>query len=290
MKALILLCSALLFFIHPLGFSQEKAGEIKVTDLVSEIINSKKKEPKVLVLIIASSGTQAYLELQKVWESYMHTDPEHFEVYFIRGNPELASSSEIKENSLFVMSEESFVPGILKKTVLSMEAMLPRLHEFDYVLRTNLSSFYVFPRLLNFLKTLPPHRCYCGVQLHTPTPHPQLGMINYISGAGIILSTDLVEMLVHGKEEVFKTSHLLADDELLGLFFQRRGVFTLPAARTDFPTREVWDKTKDQIAENAFHFRAKNNYNIRTAEESFADEIFIDLELLKKFYPASSSS
>ena len=40
---------------------------------------------KVLVLIITSDNLPVYPKLQKVWKSYMHSDPEHIEAYFIRG-------------------------------------------------------------------------------------------------------------------------------------------------------------------------------------------------------------
>lgn len=253
-------------------------------------VQASEESPKVLVLIIASDGTEAYLELQKVWRSYMHSDPEHFEVYFIRGNPKLATPYEIRCDDLFVKSEESYVPGIVNKTILSMEAMLPRLKEFDYVLRTNLSSFYVFPRLLNFLRHLPRHSCYCGVQLYLPDDWcPKFGLIDFVSGAGIILSSDLAKMLVREKKEIFKFNKDLPDDILIGLFFQNRFIFSLPAPRTDFISFDQWIAEKDHIPESAFHFRAKSKYEIRAAEDSFADELYIAWELQKMFYASPKS-
>ncbi|MBA2369085.1 MAG: hypothetical protein H0V82_08705 [Candidatus Protochlamydia sp.] len=245
----------------------------------------QKKNLKVLVLIIASDNTEAYLELQKVWKAYMHSCPEHIEVYFIKGNPDLPTSFEIRGDDLFVKTEEGYIPGIINKTILSMEAMLPRFKEFDFVLRTNLSSFYVFPRLLNFIRNLPPKKCYCGFQMHIPASWtPKLGFINFVSGAGFILSIDLVEMLIREKCYLLKYKCDLPDDVLIGLFFQKRSILSLPAERMDIGTLEEWNAQKDNISENAFHFRAKNHTNLRTAAESFSDELHINQELLKIFY------
>lgn len=47
------------------------------------------------------------------------------------------------------------IPGILNKTVKGLEFLQPCFSDFDYILRTNLSSFYVFPKLLNFLHQAP---------------------------------------------------------------------------------------------------------------------------------------
>src|SRR3990167_3166550 len=124
------------------------------------------KIPKLLVLIISSDNypgspfPHPYRQLQQVWSSYAHLDPSHVEAYFIRGNPNLTAEVELEGDVLWSRTEECVKPGILNKTILSMEYFLSRLHEFDYVLRTNLSSFYVMPKLLEFLKTLPKNGVY----------------------------------------------------------------------------------------------------------------------------------
>lgn len=275
-----LLCMILIFFtnVHS-AFSEEVATQV--------MEQPKAKEPKVLVLIIASDNLEAYINLQKVWKSYMHSDPEHFEVYFIRGNPELSTPYEIKGDDLFVKAEENYVPGITEKTVLSMEAMLSRLKEFDYVLRTNLSSFYVFERLLDFLQYLPKEGCYCGVHSYLPEEWvPEFGRIDYVSGAGILLSSDLAEVLVHEKEDIFAFSRELPDDVLFGYYFQNNSIPIRNIGRLDLPSLEHWNGIKDNIPGDIFHFRAKQHYGIRSAQESFDDELYIDLELLKIFYPS----
>lgn len=263
--------------------------ETKVGSVTQKSVRSlplHTKNLKVLVLIIASDGTKAHVELQKIWKAYMHTDPKHFEVYFIRGNPNLAVPYEINGDDFFLKCEESYVPGILEKTILSMEAMLPRLKKFDYILRTNLSSFYVFPKLLDFIQTLPREKCYCGRKISISLGSiPKFGRVTFASGAGILLSSDVAEMLVRKKEELFSYKNDLPDDMVLGFFFQNNNIPLLDSPRTDFPNWHSWLQGKKSIPKNAFHFRAKGHPNIRTVDEQFSDEICIDMKLLKMFYP-----
>jgi len=280
---------AYLYFIYLLAliFSNflEASNDQKDANFIKLEEISHKKELKVLVLIIACDNNEAYLELQKIWSSYMNKDPQHYDVFFIRGNPELSRSYEIKGNDLFVKTAESYTPGIINKTVLSIEALLPKLKDYDYVLRTNLSSFYVFSRLLDFLNTLPRQNCYCGVPLYIPADwYPKFGYMNFISGAGIILSSDLAEMLVRGKEEIFKFNTELPDDVLIGWFFQQKNINLIVAARNDFQTKANWLESKKIISKESFHFRAKCNPTFRAAEENCADELYINNELHKMFY------
>lgn len=79
----------------------------------------------------------------------MHKQKENVECYFIKSNPYLKSKNVIIDDVIFSKQKEDMIPGILRKTLLSFEALLPRIKkEFDFVLRTNLSSFLIFPHLI----------------------------------------------------------------------------------------------------------------------------------------------
>ena len=134
--------------------------------LYRSIEASSLSDVKVLVLIIAND-TPLYNELQKLWKSYMHLDRKHIEAYFIKADDRIEEPYEIRDDVLWIKTKDSLIPGVLNKTVLSFEAMLPRIkNEFDYIVRTNLSSFYIFPRLLNFLETRNTCNSIPWTQLH----------------------------------------------------------------------------------------------------------------------------
>lgn len=223
-------------------------------------------EIKILVLIIASDQLPIWQEDQKAWKAYMHLDAKHVEAYFIKSNPRLQTSREIQKDVVWINEEENFIPGILNKTILAMELFLPHIHEYDYILRTNLSSFYVFPRLLKFLESLPKTKCYCGVD------NPEGPSI---SGAGIIFSPDVVELLVQNKDQLL--NHTTLDDVAIGIFLNKNKITRSFAPRTDILSIDDWFNQKDGISEDVFHFRTKNHNN-------YSDQIFIQKELCKLFY------
>jgi hypothetical protein len=247
-------------------------------------------QKKILVLIIASDNHPAFLPLQEIWRSYMRVDPENIEAYFIKSDPNLASANELIGDTIFSKIEESYKPGILKKTILSMEFMVASGRKFDYVLRTNLSSFYVFPRLLEFVNTLPEKNCYSACPLLPANDIPaEFRQVPFGWGAGFILSRDLVELMVHHKEELFQRSSEIPDDVLIGHFFHKRNVAIMPCSCHTFLTYDAWLKNKDQIPKNAFHFRAKSHYVYRKLEDVYRDELAILSELKKNFYPTAIS-
>lgn len=234
---------------------------------------SHAQDIKTLVLIIASEQLPIYVELQKIWKAYMHSDPEHFEVYFIKGDAKLPNLYTIDNDIIWSQTDDWWIPqsaGILNKTLLSLEAMVPRLHEFDYVLRTNLSSFYVFPRLLDFLKTLPKQRCYCG---------SRVGNTEIASGCGFIMSTDVAQLLINNKDQLMGQKHT-EDDMIIGTFFAQEELRLIPHNRVDLLTLKAWKNIKKNIPQHEFHFRVKNADD----QLRMTDELFIQRKLVKMFY------
>src|SRR4051794_35502725 len=93
------------------------------------------REPKILVLVIASDDLPVYRELQNIWKAYMHSDPEHIEAYFLKADPLLTRPFEIREDVILSQTAENLIPGVLNKTLLAFECLLPGIEEYDYVLR-----------------------------------------------------------------------------------------------------------------------------------------------------------
>lgn len=232
------------------------------------------KPIKLLVLIITSDQLPVYRELQKIWKSYMHLDPDHVEAYFIRGDENLSTSYAVKDDVIWSKTKEGWIvtsSGIIDKTVISLQAMQSRFADFDYILRTNLSSFYVFPKLLEFLKTLPKNNCYCG---------SPCGDSTFIaSGCGFIMSPDVANVIINNKNELLgKTSS--EDDVLIGFFCRRHNIPLIKHKRVDFLTLQDWHSKNNSIANDIFHFRIKNlNNDLR-----LTDDIYIHAKLLKRYY------
>src|SRR6478672_11271514 len=96
-------------------------------------IQESENKQKILVLIIASDDEPCYIELQRIWRSYMHQDLDHVETYFIKADPSLPFQSVIDGDVIWSQSSETIIPGIINKTIMSMELLLPRIKtEFNY--------------------------------------------------------------------------------------------------------------------------------------------------------------
>jgi hypothetical protein len=252
---LITLC---LFFLINCSQLQAKASDGKI---------------KILVLIIDSDDHAVYAKLRKIWRTYMHLDPEHVAAYFIRGNPKLKTQCFIDGDTIWINIQDNWTSGITQKTILSMEHMLTR-DDFDYVLRTCLSSFYIFSRLLNFLDNCPRERFYSALV------GDHYG-IKYGAGCGFLLSPDLAKMLVLQKTKLWNDP--LPDDVAIGKFFiTDNEIPIIPHKRMDFPTLKSWQQNKNNIPADVFQFRVKNGEDRR-----MTDEIYIDSQLLKTFYNIS---
>ena len=261
--------------------------------VIAQIDATQTNKMKILVLIVASDDQPVYLELQKTWRAYMHLDPEHVEAYFIKADPNLRTECEIKGDVIWAKTETSLNPGMINKTILAMEYMVPRLKEFDYVIRTNLSSFYVFPRIFKFLKTLPRTECFCaqicqripGV-IHACGLPQQIGFegIIWAQGAGVIFSPDFIELIVQNKSRFWNQGvpgeMFTNEDVVLSAFFQQNRIPIIPAPRFEILTVADWHQNKNTIPKDAFHFRVKNPQDGSRQTE----DIYIHKQLLKMFY------
>ncbi len=233
------------------------------------LLSHSHAEGKVLFLIIAHDSGKHLVAMQNVWRSYMNIDPEHVEAYFLKADPNIRKEIKVDGDTIFAKTKENSVPGCMNKTIMAMKYFAPRLSEFDYVIRTNLSSFFIFSRLFTFLQTLPKTGCYCGSPLGWPC---------YASGAGIIFSPDLVQLMVDHIDEL-KNIHPI-DDILISQFLMKYGVTLIPAKQMYFSSIEQWEVGKNSISDDIFHFRTKNtNETLR-----FCHDIMIQAELLKMFY------
>ncbi|MDR3645999.1 MAG: hypothetical protein P4L22_00475 [Candidatus Babeliales bacterium] len=230
----------------------------------------KKPNIKILVLIIACDHLPVYTELQKLWRSYMHYDPEHIEAYFLKNNPYQEVECKIEGDTIWSQRWDTEIPGIINKTLLSMEILASRLHEFNYILRTNLSSFYVFDRLLNFLETSPRNHLYCG---------SDIGSCSTIaSGCGFIITPDIYQMLVRSKN-YFMNNETHSDDFLIGQFLNVNDVPLKHHERMDLMPLSAWELNKNNIPANIFHFRVKNEAHLRLKYD-----VLVYSELIKMFY------
>lgn len=144
--------------------------------------------PGVLILIVSSDDLPVYKQMREMTPLYMDRFADHHRLqYFFVEFDESASNMRHEPHRLVFPGAESTVPGVYLKTIRAMEYVLDYYPDdsFDFVVRTNLSTFWNIPNLLRFLED-------------KPTTQFAGGFCNqgFISGVAIILSKDYCRLLV----------------------------------------------------------------------------------------------
>ena len=143
---------------------------------------------KILILIIASRNNPEYIAMIEIWRKYMNCNS-NITSYFMFCDETLETNICIRENEneIIVKGEEDYIPGILVKTVKTIEYCLQNM-EFDYVYRTNLSSFLLLDKLYEFI--------YKNTTIHYGGFIGDHWGTLFASGSGFFLSRDACQHLV----------------------------------------------------------------------------------------------
>lgn len=232
----------------------------------------------LLVLVIASVDQRTlYPNLQNIWRRYMHLRPGQVEAYFLWADPSLQVAAQINGDTIYARTDaNTYIPGIFQKTILSLRLLLNRgSPKFKYALRTNLSSFFAWDRLLAKLPALPSQGCYAGRLMY-------YGLDNYISGADSLLSIDAAEILAQN-ESYFDSVNLgegrAFDDVLIGKILAEKGINGTPLTCSEFYDFADWERRKNSLPKDFTHAR------VCCYADRERQDITIHTELLRMFYP-----
>ena len=137
---------------------------------------------KVIVLVVASDDQPCYEHHRAVWRERWDLHPS-FECKFVQMHD---GPTEDRGETFFVQGAESLHPGILDKTL----AAFRHYHDkgYDFILRTNLSSLWLFDRFLPVVESMPRAGVYAGT-------HCDFGQTPFVSGAGMLLSPDVARLV-----------------------------------------------------------------------------------------------
>ena len=119
------------------------------TEEIANEYKEKNKHYKLIILIIASHNDH-YDVFTKCWEEYMnkYTDVKSF---FLYSDETIDSDILISKNAITYKYKEDYIPGILYKTIAGFFFCNKKM-SYDYIVRSNLSSFIHIPRLLDYME------------------------------------------------------------------------------------------------------------------------------------------
>lgn len=172
------------------------------------------------------------------WANTHCRDPES-NVVFYYGD----SSTVITSNDEVYLPVPEGYENIIRKTTSFFAYALEHLN-FDFLFRTNCSSYVDIPGLRKHLADKPRAHYFSGF----------LGYLEgrpYASGSGYILTPDLVELAVKHRSKVDFPQ--CPDDAVLSYLLQDLGATLRPARRQDFETTAQVSR----IDRSVYHFRCK---------------------------------
>ncbi|GBG00401.1 hypothetical protein Rsub_13338 [Raphidocelis subcapitata] len=212
-----------------------------------------KLNASVVVLVIASREP-VYALQWAVW-SRLKDDHPDVAVYLLVANESLAAPQIDEAAGLLQLPmRESYIPGILDKTVEGLRVMLSDTRRsFKYVLRTNMSSMWHWARFMAHVAALPASGVFAGVTFEM-SEHPG---VTFASGAGYTVSRDVARTIVEGAAELNK--HVL-DDVAVGLLLGKRGVRPTGMGRCDLTDGKLPAPLDDG---KCHHWRTKNHDRLK---------------------------
>lgn len=227
---------------------------------------------KAIMLVIASYD-DIYCDIIETWKTYMKK-VDNVKIYLLYCRSDLDEQMVVDEDEGTIMynCEESLTPGIYLKSIYSMD-YCHKTYKYDYLIRTNLSSFYNIPKLLDYLDKVPQNNYAGGI-------YGVSYNIPFICGAGIIISSDLVEKMLKSALQDNSVNEILyyPDDVLLSYLIN---LHINPATYKGVPRCNVSEKLTiekiELLSKEYFHFRNRNDNTNRVLDSQ-------NIALLAKYF------
>lgn len=193
--------------------------------------------------MVLSSQNEIYPELRKVqqetWDSVQVKGVETIyyiggsnEVYFTRIND---SSQELSVGS---PDDYNMMHWKFKQALLHIDYS-----NFDFIFKTNASSYINKHELIKFAHTLQKEKCNCGIDGG-----------GFASGCGVFFSKDCLDIL----KEVIDEHPVLSEDSLMSSYLAQKGIgVTKGAKRIDITHSQNWC----EVENTCYHYRVKHDYD-----------------------------
>lgn len=245
---------------------------------------------KAIILLIASpdSSSDRYFfkkikpewrpffpVLKKVHHAYMN-EVADIKMMFVYGK----TVGALDSNDLSYDVAENDYPGIITKTLCAME-QIDKEYDYDFIIRTNLSTFWDLPRLAKRLDTLPKTNCLAG----TPVlfKDPEGNEYNYVAGFDLVMSRDIVKALVEHKQEVIDQNvYAMMEDLSLCTAAEK---YCSPQKFTDFKHSAVAGirDTNMHVIRAMIKQRGADHYRVKTLMDRNMDKKLMNILLLETY-------
>lgn len=233
---------------------------------------------KAIILVLASDNQPLYRFFKRVYEQYLDKNS-NIRVFFTYGQ---GTKFERKPYDLVYddLKETIITPWMTTKVTRAMEHIDTN-YDYDYLVRTNMSTFWDFEKLLKRLESLPSSRCLAG--------HYSIFEPRFITGIAMVLSRDVVKQMIANQHMInIKYDKYKSEDSLLSNFVTHNNhaeMINQNHFTRRFESYTKWDEAKVIADITAARTREVDNYRIKSVK---ADRNEIDTKiavtLLKMIY------
>lgn len=208
--------------------------------LFEKIINCNKSLPNYRAIILVLTCNLPSNKLYRnVWKHYMFRD-DRFKVLFIYGKTDTNLITDYNKD-YDIIAKKSEENLMIDKTLEAFK-IIEKCYTYDYLIRTNSSTFWDFDKLHKHLDLLPTKNCYSGDgplgnKGYNKNGEYLSGIIKmgslgnqtynrygyYLSGTDTIVTPDMITSINKNNDQVCRG---LAEDKAMGLYFN--GVLGAP--------------------------------------------------------------
>lgn len=213
-----------------------------------------KRKPLKVIILVLSNKVEPYISMTNtIRETWASELSDNIEIFYYFGN---SDELRVVGDEIFCPFEDTYT-NMGYKTISSFQWLLEN-KKFDYIFRTNASSYVNQKKLYEFIDNKPKYNFYCGI---IPFEH-----LKFCSGCGYFLSRDLVKLVVENRDI---WDHNLIDDVALAKLLS---MFSVPL--NDKAKRFDIDKydDNDEIDLSHYHYRCK------------CDDRNDDMKIMKKIH------
>ena len=246
---------------------------------------------KILFLIISSYDKLRIkqIELSKLYYSTFINNIDEIKFYYLINDKNIQNDIMDEVNStIFFSDNENYKPGIFNKTIKALN--LFRNSNYDFIIRTNLSTVYIFENLIKFLKSIEnitnENEIYgCKRNLFKSEINILESEFQFIIGYNIIIPNKIINKIIQfyelNTQLIDNKKYTVSDDSLLGYIFHNLKITIIDIKKLNynFDFSLSFDDNNKNINSNTIVIRNRfyNNLDIRYAREIIIWEYYIKL-------------
>lgn len=202
----------------------------------------EKKFYNIVILIVSSETNNKntlYDNFVKIWESIHSRVKNDVKILFLHGDENLDCEYKVVDDNFYYKVKEDKFTGMFTKTIQGMKYIYNNF-EFNYIIRTNLSSIIDIPKTISILENQPKEEFIGGYYIGPWMGSPS----EFFTGGFFILSKDVVKYTIDNKhigEEFHKRNPTrFWEDIILNTIFYKKYL----SKSVKFNENGIWDFTR----------------------------------------------